>query len=145
MLSRLLWLAVPLCAAFFLIVALALCVVLAQGALAHDIYGGVYVGSVPCCGGGEGAGADCEPLAYDQIHEKNGVFVIDSKRYGAPILLPSDRIQWGGLPGEVPGTAGHYCGRPRSSNAQYYGSAPTDAQPDPSFWTYCVWLNPGGV
>lgn len=137
--DRLISVAAALAALFFLIV-LAMCAFLASAAMAHDIYKGVTGTHGNLCCGGDPKTGDCEALTFDQIHEKNGVFVIDSKRYGKPVLLPHDRIIWGGVPGEVPGTAGHWCGVPRVQPA-----VTDDKQPDPDFITLCAFIAPGGV
>lgn len=130
----------------FVIIAayLVLLVLVTIGAKAHDIYKDLQQpgSSMKCCGG-EGPNADCEALDHTQIHEQNGSFVIDSKRYGRSVLLGTGRIVWSGIPGEKPGTAGHWCGKPRS----VYGLSmeTSDDQPDPTVWTFCAWINPGGV
>lgn len=125
---RLLWLLAALAAA--------------TTAHAHDIYSDLTQPGHPdlkCCGG-TGPNADCEALDFSQITERNGSFVIDSKRWGRPVLLGHGRIVFSGVPGEKPGTAGHWCGRPRT-----YEALTTDDQPDPGVWTYCAYINPGGV
>jgi len=137
--DRLISVAAYLAAIFFLLVIMA-CLFLATGALAHDVYKGIYgVKGNLCCGGDPQTG-DCEALAFDQIHENGGVIVVDSKRYGHPVLVPQDRIVWGGIPGEVPGTAGHWCGIPRAQPA-----TTTPEQPDPNYLTFCAFIAPGGV
>lgn len=138
--DRLISLAAYLAAIFFLLVLMA-CLFIATGALAHDIYNGVYGRGGNLCCGGDPVTGDCEALASDQVHERNGSVVIDSKRYGHPVLVPQNRIVWGGLPGEVPGTAGHWCGKPRAET----DSEVDDNQPDPSFRTFCAFIAPGGV
>lgn len=120
-------------------------IVLTGIAQAHDIYNGVKVHGFPCCGGGDGPNADCEPLELDQIRIGKGTDIrIFSKRYNAWILLPYERIQWMVLPQDPLARPGHYCGVPRSKNGMYY-DRPTDAdQPDPLYWSYCIFLTPGG-
>lgn len=105
----------------------------------HDVYKGVYGRKGNLCCGGDPQAGDCEALNWDQIHTDRGVTIIDSKRYGHPVLVPEDRIVWGGIPGEVPGTAGHWCGIPRVAGAT------SPDQPDPSFLTFCAFIAPGGV
>ena len=138
----LVWLAVALIGVVMPLVFFAL-VFYAQPARAHDIYKELPQPGNPslkCCGG-EGPNADCEALDHSQITQRGGSFVIDSKRWGRPVLLSEGRIVFSGVPGEKPGTAGHWCGRPRT----YDGQETTEDQPDPGVWTYCAYINPGGV
>jgi hypothetical protein len=115
-------------------------------AFAHDIYGGVRdqngVGQL-CCGGDPVTG-DCEGLADSQIQFlKSGGVVMFSKRYGRPVIVSKDKIEWNTIPGDKGVHAGHFCGVPREKIGRT--EAPTDDQPDPYMWTYCSFVSPGGV
>lgn len=107
---------------------------------AHDIYGGVTVKGLPCCGG-TGPNADCEPLEADQI--KVGPEIrIYSKRWNAWIRVSQDRVQWMVLPQDPLARPGHYCGVPRRILKYYSDATPDD--PDPEFRSYCIFITPGG-
>lgn len=129
-------------AVIIMLYVVALIAVTASPVRAHDIYKDLTQPGRPdlkCCGG-EGPNADCEALDHTQIHERGGVFVIDSKRWGTSVLVSPGRIVFSGVPGEKPGTAGHWCGKPRGIAVET-----NDDQPDPTIWTYCAYIAPGGV
>lgn len=142
MLSRLLWLAVPLCAAFFLIVVFALCVVVATGALAHDQYGSIKnKRGMPCCGG-EGPNADCSPITEaDQLQEGRHLTRFWSTIWKDWITVPNEQV----VPLELPqdqerGIIGHICAKPRA-NLQW-PPEPSESDPDQKFTVYCAFVKP---
>lgn len=154
MIDKLVSLAAYLAAIFFLLVLMA-CLFLATAALAHDIYTNVYEGNAPktdsqrrlCCGGDKDRG-DCEGMTYDQMQEVPGGVRLVSKRYGAVVFVPNNRITWDvprdGFSGEAADKHNthpiHWCGKPRPS-----GWAPDERNPDPSWVTFCAFIAPGGV
>jgi len=86
--SRFLWLAVPLCAAFFLIVVFALCVVVATGALAHSFY------DAQCC-----SGDDCAPVPDGAVTEGPDGYTLPNGGlvpYGSPKIRfsPDGQYHW---------------------------------------------------
>jgi len=104
----------------------------------HDIYKGVYGSSGRLCCGGDPVTGDCEALAPEQITELPDAFVFQSRRYNSTVLVPKSKIEYRAIPGEIPGTAGHWCGVPRIAD-------PTPEQPDPAHLTYCAFVNPGST
>jgi hypothetical protein len=143
--SLITWAGVIIAGLLLFLLAYTLAAVVGAGrALAHDIYSELrQPGTGFKCCGGVGPDADCEALDFSQISERNGSFVIDSKRWGRPVLLGTGRIVFSGVPGEKPGTAGHWCGKPRTMAG--YGWQTSDDQPDPTVWTFCAYIAPGGV
>lgn len=81
--------------------------VLVTSARAHDIYGELTQPGRPdlkCCGG-TGPNADCEALDHSQITQRGGSFVIDSRRWGRPVLLSEGRIVFSSAPGGISGAS----------------------------------------
>jgi hypothetical protein len=110
---------------------------------AHDIYTTLKQpdGVALCCGG-----TDCEAVAY-KILPTGDAIVSPRKNVQGEVLVPKDKITWMQVPGGEYSEA-HWCGRKRYSGTAW-GSvndgATTPDQPDPTFWTYCAFIAPGGV
>jgi hypothetical protein len=121
-----------------LVLAGCLPVVLAAGALAHDIYSDLLdAAGRPCCGGDPVMG-DCEAVRYRL--RPDGDAEMFSARYGAWVHVARGRIAWTALPGS--GAEAHWCGRPRTRAIREPTVTPRD--PDPDFVTFCAFIAPRG-
>jgi hypothetical protein len=108
-------------------------------ALAHDVYSDLHSNSGQLCCGGDPTTGDCEPLAFEQFQVNiDGSVTIRSTRYGATVLIDPSKVTW--LPVAGSDAPAHWCGKKRGTYA-YDG---TD-QPDPTYWTFCTFIAPGGV
>jgi hypothetical protein len=136
------WLFPLLAAAFAVAWVMVVLSVIPAGA--HDIYRGVTgPGGQLCCGGDPVTG-DCERLEHEQIRwRRDGTVEMRSRRYGRTILIGAETVLPTGIPGDRD-AAGHYCGVPRERVGRA-GEAPTPAQPDRDYWTFCAFVAPGGV
>jgi hypothetical protein len=110
---------------------------------AHDIYSTLRDGPTGtgqlCCGGDEKTG-DCEAVRYEINVDGSAIFT--SRRYGgASVLIAHDKITWLPVPGGEANEA-HWCGVPRT---KVFLAPVNNENPDPTFWTYCAFIAPGGV
>lgn len=108
-------------------------------AKAHDIYTNLRAPGVGqlCCGGDPVTG-DCEAVDDYEVHI-DGSVSLSSRRYGARVLVDAGKVTWLPVPGGEDHPV-HWCGKPRGSYA-YDGSD----QIDPAYWTFCLFVTPGGV
>lgn len=121
--------------AFFMVAASAVPVT------AHDVYTQLRSTSGQLCCGGDPVTGDCEAIGSRYTIEPGGDAVFVSSRYQARVKIGRDKITWLPVPGGEDSEA-HWCGVPRTK----VNLAPvTDENPDPSFWTYCAFIAPGGV
>lgn len=107
---------------------------LCSGASPHDIYTGLQrdgsrASSSPCCGD-----SDCEPVTYTP--HVDGSVTIYSPRWKASVLVAASKITWIAIDDKE----AHWCGAKKT-----YLSAAADDQPDPTYYTYCTFISPGGV
>jgi hypothetical protein len=109
-------------------VAVAIVLLFALPARAHDIYMGVtgYDGQ-NCC-----HGEDCEEAEY---REARGVVEFYSTRHSAWVKVDPRDITYRSIPGARPGK-GHWCGKPRDKTGTKRGI-------DPMFSTYCAFMPSG--
>jgi hypothetical protein len=116
---------------------------------AHDIYSNVREFNDPnkmiCCGGGEHVG-DCEAVEYRVIpDEQGGGALFLTKRYGGKwVHIAKDKIAWDKVKGGEAFEA-HWCGKPYAHMGEFRPDKGDPLQPDPDFFTYCAFLQPGGV
>ena len=121
---------------------------------AHDQYVGLQPdGSTgttsPCCGN-----RDCEGIAWDDVRiHPDGSASLYSKRWGRSVLVAAVHITPVGLPPNDKGEVfpAHWCGDKRSPQYTPHEGGVTDPsprpedQPDPTLWTYCAFIAPGGA
>jgi hypothetical protein len=120
-------------------ISVALCV--ARPSFGHDIYTQLRSPNGQLCCGGDPVTGDCEAVKeQDYKVLLNGDVIIHSKRHNAMIRVGSDKITWLPVPGQDEPAA--WCGVPRY---KVYLAPFNDANPDKAFWTYCMFIAPGGV
>ena len=117
----------------------AMVVLMVNQASAHDVYRELRSPTGQLCCGGDPVTGDCEAVNYQVNPDGSATF--QSRRYGASVLIGASKITWLPVPGGEAFEA-HWCGVPRTK----VQLAPfTDENPDPTFWTYCAFIAPGGV
>lgn len=127
------WMDYVLAAAVALLYA-ALLVLAAQPAHAHDIYTPLKSPTGQLCCGGD----DCEAIDDYEVHI-DGSVTIHSRRHGASVLVDAGKVTWLPVPGGEQHPV-HWCGKPRGIYA-----FDTPEQPDPAYWTHCLYVSPGGA
>jgi hypothetical protein len=112
---------------------------LAAPAMAHDIYSNLYSPAGKLCCGGDPVTGDCEAVTYRM--QATGDVEVQSRRYGATVLVSRDKVTWSAVPGSK--DEAHWCGKPRASGGPNWPVQSDD--PDPSFHTFCAFIAPGGA
>lgn len=108
-------------------------------AAAHDVFNNLRSPTGQLCCGGDPVTGDCEALGPDDYRVGPSGVVIHSKRYGTTVEIGPDKIVWQGVPGSDAPV--HWCGVPRTKTLV---PTPTPDNPDPTYYTFCAFISPGG-
>lgn len=114
-----------------------------RAAYPHDVYTGLRGNQGQLCCGGDPVTGDCEPLQWEQVAiHQDGTVTIQSKRYTGSVTVAAEKITWLPVAAGPDGIQypGHWCGvrNTMTSRVEF------PDQIDRAFWTYCLFLAPGG-
>lgn len=121
---------------------IAMALSLSTRAHAHDVYTDLRQKNGLLCCGGDPVRGDCEELwEKDFTVNVDQSVTVRSKRYHATILVGADKVVW--LPVAGSDAPAHWCGTKRSNIVG--APLPDGDNPDPAWWSYCMFVTPGGV
>ncbi|WP_460447847.1 hypothetical protein [Alsobacter sp. SYSU BS001988] len=109
--------------------------------LAHDVYGDLRSREGNLCCTGDPVRGDCEWAEYRLLPD--GDVEMLSHRHRTWIHVAHQMVVWLPIPGSD--RPAHWCGVRRMPVLPGQMSPLTPENPDPRFFTYCAFIDPGGA